>query len=176
MKRTWVAFLRAVNVGGRSKVPMAELRAALADAGLEEVRTYIASGNVLFASDRARTALAGLIERALQDEFGVSSAVVLRTPKELQGVIAAHPFGTDTSKTYVTFLAAKPKAVDVRKLQALDVEPDRVVVSGSEVFVLHPNGAGKPRLSGAQLERTIGVPGTGRNWRTVAKLVELAGS
>jgi uncharacterized protein (DUF1697 family) len=174
MARTWIALLRAVNIGGR-KVPMADLRRALEDAGLAEVRTYIASGNVLFRSDRDRMALARLIEQVVLGEFAVSSVAVLRTPQELQRVLAAHPFGADTSRSYVTFLTGRPKAADVRRLAALDVEPDRVAVAGTEVFVYHPSGAGQARLTGAQLERTIGIPGTNRNWRTVAKLVELAG-
>jgi uncharacterized protein (DUF1697 family) len=173
MEQTWIALLRAVNVGGR-KVPMARLRSALEAAGLAEVRTYIASGNVLFESERGRAELRRLIEQTVLDEFALASDVILRTPGELQRVIAAHPFGADTSKSYVVFLAGGPTAAAVRRLGALDVEPDRAVVSGSDVFVLYPKGAGRPRLSGAQLERTLGVPGTSRNWRTVTKLVELA--
>ncbi len=153
---------------------MAELRRALEHEGLEAVRTYVASGNVVFSSGRERAVLAPLIERVVEDRFGVSSAIVLRTPKELERVLAAHPFGTDTSRTYVTFLAGKPAAAGVRRLEALDVEPDRAVVVGSDVFVHYPDGAGRPRLTGAQLERAIGVPGTSRNWRTVTRLAELA--
>src|SRR4051812_46031484 len=90
---------------------MPELRRALEEAGYRDVRTYIASGNVVFtkqAKDRKR--LARALERLVEQEFGVRAAVVLRTPAELRRIVDAHPFGGDTSKTHVSFLAEKPSA------------------------------------------------------------------
>src|SRR5690349_16774971 len=112
-----VALLRAVNVGGRSKVPMADLRALFEELGHTEVQTYIASGNVVFGGkpDARR------LERALADRFGVETTVILRTAKQLEAVLDAHPFGKDTSHTYVTFLAEKPSAPAVKAVHALDV-------------------------------------------------------
>jgi uncharacterized protein (DUF1697 family) len=175
MEQGWVALLRGINVGGRNRVPMAELRRVLDDAGCGSVRTYIQSGNVLFtnrASDRAR--LARRLEAAVEEAFGVSAVVVLRTFEELRELERSHPFGADTSRTFVSFLAATPDPKRVRDLASLDVAPDEVEVVGSDVFVRYPNGIQGARLSAAQLERRIGVPGTMRNWRTVTKLVELA--
>lgn len=170
----WVALLRAVNVGGRNRVPMAELRALLEGLGHEDVVTYIASGNVVFRSDTTKRAeLAGQIERAIESEFGVSTVAILRSFAEMRKLVRAHPFGPDTSKSYVTLLAAKPKAADVKRLAALDVGPDRVEVVGSDVFILYPNGLQAATVSGPLLEKTLGLPGTNRNWRTVAKLAEL---
>jgi uncharacterized protein (DUF1697 family) len=171
MAERWVALLRGINLGPRNKVPMAELRRVFEEAGCEGVQTYIQSGNVVFtksAPDRAE------LERAVADAFGVSSAIVLRTADQLAKVTASHPFGRDTSKSSVTFLAEKPKAAAVRRLQELDIGTDRVEVIGSDVFLHYPNGVQGARLTGALLEKTIGVAGTNRNWRTVAKLAELA--
>jgi uncharacterized protein (DUF1697 family) len=176
MERTWIALLRGVNVGGRGKVPMAELRRALGEAGLEDVQTYIQSGNVVFTSAAARAKLAPLVEEVVAESFSVKTTVMVKTGTEIEQLIAAHPFGADTSRTYVTFLAGKPKPAAVKRLEALDVEPDRAVVAGAEVYLHHPNGAGRPRLTGAALERALSLPGTNRNWRTVLKLAELAGS
>ena len=80
----WVALLRAVNLGARNKVPMAELRRLLTDAGYGDVRTYIASGNVLLDGPRGRSTVAGELERLIADEFKVNTTAVMRTPKELK--------------------------------------------------------------------------------------------
>jgi uncharacterized protein (DUF1697 family) len=171
----WVALLRGINVGGRNKVPMAGLRSVLEENGCSDVSTYIQSGNVVFtkkASDGRR--LARRLERAIEDAFGVSPVVVLRTFDEIGRVIRAHPFGKDTSKTYVAFLAKEPSRKGVRSLEQLDIAPDRIEVAGSEVFLNYPNGLQGARLTAAQLERQLGVPATVRNWRTVTRLAEMA--
>ena len=171
----WVALLRGINLGSRNRVPMVGLRAAFEEAGYGSVRTYIQSGNVLFASlARDRDALAAKLERVVLETFGVQSTVVLRTFAELERVAASHPFGEDTSKTHVVFLERSLRATERRALEGLDVAPDRVEIAGADAFVLLPNGAQGARLSGALLERTAGVSGTMRTWRTVTKLAELA--
>lgn len=171
----WVALLRAVNLGKRNVVPMARLREALEADGLQDVTTYIASGNVLFgsrATDRRR--LAGRLERVIRDEFGVETAVALRTGAELEALLAAHPFGKDTSKSSVTFLVEAPAAAGRRALLERDVAPDRIELRGADVLHHLPNGVSGARLSGAALEKLAGVQGTNRAWRTVEKLAELA--
>jgi uncharacterized protein (DUF1697 family) len=175
MDQGWVALLRAVNLGARNRVPMGGLRALLADAGYGDVRTYVASGNVLFrAREDDRDRLAWRLEQAIEEAFGVTTSAIMRTFGELRAVAAAHPFGRDTSRTYVTFLAAEPEPGALAGLAALDVAPDRFHVSGRDVFLHYPNGVAGSRLGPALLEREFGVPGTNRNWRTVAALAELA--
>jgi uncharacterized protein (DUF1697 family) len=170
----WAAFLRAINLGPRNKVPMALLREAFEEAGCTDVRTYIQSGNVLFrARGRDAAALGRRLERAVAETCGVKSTVVLRTWSELRRVVASHPFGADTSRSAVTFLAAKPTAAAVRRLRALDIAPDEVKVVGRDVYLRYPDGLQGSRLTGALLERELGVAGTNRNWRTVARLVEM---
>jgi uncharacterized protein (DUF1697 family) len=174
-EKGWVALLRGINLGARNKVPMTELRRLLEERGYGSVRTYIQSGNVLFtakASDRA--ALARKLERAIEEAFGVSAAVVLRTFDEIGRVAGSHPFGPDTSKTQVAFLAQKPRRADVRTLEELEIAPDRFEVAGSDVYLHYPNGVQGARLSGALLERHLRVPATVRNWRTVTRLAEMA--
>ena len=175
MAQTWVALLRAVNLGARNKVPMARLREVLGDLGCESVATYIQSGNVVFARGRTsdRDRLARELERAIEDEFGVRSAVVLRTAAEIDKLAASHPFGGDTSQTHVAFLTARPTAKAVRALAGLDAGPDRFELRGSDVFLHYPSGVQGSRLTAARLERTLGVAGTVRNWRTVTRLAEL---
>jgi uncharacterized protein (DUF1697 family) len=170
----WVALLRAVNLGARNKVPMAELRVLLADAGYDDVRTYIASGNVLFGGRDDRAAVAGELEGLIADAFGVETTAVVRTPEEVAAVVAGHPFGMDTSRSHVVFLADEPAPEAVERLSATDHAPDRAVLAGTEVYLHYPDGVQGSRLSAARLERLLDVRATHRNWRTVAKLAGLA--
>jgi uncharacterized protein (DUF1697 family) len=175
MNRGWLALLRGINVGGRNKVSMAGLRRVFEEAGCSSVRTYIQSGNVLFEKrDSDRLALANLLEAAVADAFGVPAAVVLRTFEEIGDLARLHPFGADTSQTFVSFLAREPDSDGVQRLLATDVAPDRFELRGSDVFLHYPNGVGGARLTGALLERQLGVAGTTRNWKTVARLAEMA--
>jgi len=170
----WVALLRAVNLGARNKVPMAELRTLLGEAGYGDVRTYIASGNVLLDGPRSRATVASELERLIADTFGVETTAIMRTPKELAAVVGGHPFGTDTSQSHVVFLHRKPGSAAVERLDAADHSPDRAVLVGAVVYLQYPAGVQGSRLSAARLERLLGLPGTHRNWRTVVALAELA--
>jgi uncharacterized protein (DUF1697 family) len=170
----WVALLRAINLAGRNKVPMAGLRAAFETVGCTDVRTHIQSGNVVFrARSTSATALRRRLERAVGEHCGVTSTVVLRTWPELRRTAESHPFGADTSRSAVTFLADEPPAAAVRRLRQLDIAPDEAKVIGRDVHIHYPHGIQGSRLTGALLERTLGVEGTNRNWRTVARLAEL---
>ena len=169
----WVALLRAVNLGARNKVPMAELREVLAAAGCENVRTYIASGNAVFRREDARDELAARLREAIRDAFGVDTPVMLRTARELEAVVARHPFGDD-AHTQVAFLTDRPGRPRVEALAALDFAPDRVAIHGSEVYWHAPGGVGRSQLSGARLETELGVAATVRNWRTVTRLAEMS--
>lgn len=166
----WIALLRGVNLGARNKVPMAELRALLQDEGYGGVRTYIASGNVLLDGPRARTRLAAELERIVADAFGVQTAAVLRTPRELAATVAAHPFGAKTSETHVAFLSARPGKAAAARLG----EGDDAVLEGAELYLRLPRGVHGSGLSVARIESLLGVPATLRNWRTVVALAELA--
>lgn len=170
----WVVLLRAVNLGARNKVPMAKLRTLLEEAGYGDVRTYIASGNVLLDGPRGRAAVALELERLIADEFGVDTTAIVRTPQELSAVVAGHPFGRDTSHSHVVFLADRPARKGAESLAATDHSPDRALIVGKDVYVQYPAGVQGSRLSAARLERLLGVPGTHRNWRTVTALAELA--
>jgi uncharacterized protein (DUF1697 family) len=170
----WVALLRAVNLGGRNKVPMAELRTLLTDAGYKNVRTYVASGNVVLDGPAGKAALGTALERQVADAFGVTTTVMLRKPREIAAVIAAHPFGADTSQTHVAFLASRPKKAAAARLEAVGPGADVVSLAGAEIYLRLPNGVHGFPLSGARIESLLGVPATLRNWRTVTALAELA--
>jgi uncharacterized protein (DUF1697 family) len=170
----WVILLRAVNLGARNKVPMAELRRLLEDAGYGSVRTYIASGNVLLDGPKNGAGVGHEVERIVADAFGVTTTAIVRTPDELVAVVAGHPFGRDTSHSHVVFLADRPTRKAAQRLAAAHHAPDRAELAGKHVYVQYSAGVQRARLSAARLERLLDVAGTHRNWRTVAALADLA--
>jgi uncharacterized protein (DUF1697 family) len=176
---TFVALLRGINVGGRNMVPMAELKPALSALGLEDVVTYIQSGNVVFRSrSRAAGEVAADVERQIAEVFGIDVAVLLRTPAQLRKIAADNPFlgkGADVSKLHVVFLEAKPAKGAIAKLDPDRSPPDEFSVRGREIYLRLPNGAGRSKLTIDWFERGLGVRATARNWKTLDKLIELTG-
>jgi uncharacterized protein (DUF1697 family) len=177
--QTFVALVRGINVGGRNTVPMAGLRSALSGIGLEDVTTYIQSGNVVFRAPGANApSLAGAIERSIDETFGVPARVVLRTREELAAVANTNPFlerGADPAQLHVVFLDRKPEPSAVAELDPGRSPPDEFALRGREIYLRLPSGMGRTKLSGDYFERRLGVAATARNWKTVLKLVELAG-
>jgi uncharacterized protein (DUF1697 family) len=174
----YVALLRAVNLGARNKVSMKDLRALCEELGLEDVTTYVQSGNVVFTSAAgSETEAAAQIERELDSCLGLTVTVLVRSGEQLAEIVAANPFrdrGSEPTRLHVTFLAAAPADDAVGELAAESFEPDEFEVVGREVYLHCPGGYGKSKLSNAYFERKLGVVGTTRNWRTVTTLAELA--
>jgi uncharacterized protein (DUF1697 family) len=175
---TYVALLRGVNVGGARKLPMKELVPTMAALGLEDVVTYIQSGNAVFSAPAGgRAQLTNRVEAAIEERFGLDVTVMLRTPAELAGLAKANRFydaRADVSKLHVVFLDRKPAKAAIAKLDPDRSPPDEFDVAGTEIFLRFPNGYGRTKLGGEYFERVLGVRATARNWRTVTKLLELA--
>jgi uncharacterized protein (DUF1697 family) len=175
----YIALLRGINLGGKRRVGMSDLRGTLEDAGYEDVRTHLASGNVVLTSGAKPNALERKLEELLRREFGFDIAVVARTRDELAAVIQADPFGTeadDPARYQVSFLSKKPKREAVERLEEAAVSPERVAVLEREVYAWHPGGVGRSDLAKLITAERLGVGVTARNWRTITKLLELAGS
>jgi uncharacterized protein (DUF1697 family) len=177
---TWIALLRGINVGGNRRVPMAELRAALEGIGLEDVRTYIVSGNVVFRSRRSDAAALGReIEAAIEQRFGFPVAVVLRTASEMRLVVERDPLpdasAADPAHRYAIFLSADPARERLAAIDARAVEPDVFVAGDRVIHAWYRGGLQASKLAGRLTDRGLGVTATARNWNTVRKLVELAG-
>ena len=170
----WVALLRAVNLGARNKVPMARLRTLLEDSGYGDVRTYIASGNVLVDGPSRRAELGSALEALVEEAFGVTTTAILRKPRELATIVDGHPFGADTSGTHVAFLAGRPSKPAAARLEKAAATPEQAVLAGADLYLRLPRGVHGAGLSAARVESLLGVRATLRNWRTVAKLAELA--
>jgi uncharacterized protein (DUF1697 family) len=172
-----IALLRAVNLGPRNRVPMPGLRAALEAAGYEDVRTLLASGNVVLTSDEEPDAVAREMERLIASEFGVDTEVIVRSRDELASAVERNPIAEaddQPKRCQVSFLAGDPDPAAVRRLEEVDVAPERFEISGREVYAWHPDGLQRSKLARA-LGDGLGVSATARNWNTVKKLLDLAG-
>ena len=156
---------------------MPQLRAALTDAGFEDVRTYVQSGNgVLTSSDSAAEA-ARACERVIEKEFGLKIPVVVRTRAALARVVSRNPLAkvaNDPKRYQVSFLEKKPSAELIGKLAAEAAPGERVVADGREIYAWHPEGVARSKLWAALAGKGLGVTATARNWTTVTKLLELA--
>ena len=172
----YVALLRGVNVGGKTKVPMAALRDVCAAAGCEDVVTYIQSGNVVLRSPLAEQKLQAALEAAIAAEFGFGPAVMLRTAKQMAAVVAHNPYpDTDEQFIHVGFLHGRPDAATKQCLAAIDRAPEQVTSVDRELYLHLPDGMGRAKLP-VLVDRCLRPAQlTVRNWRTVTKLVEMSG-
>ena len=173
-----IALLRGINVGGKNKLPMKELAALFVDAGCEEVRTYIQSGNVVFrAGPAVGENISSIISASILDRFGYQVPVITRTAGELQEIARGNPFveaGAETDKLHVMFLAALPDGASVEELDPGRSPGDEFVVLGREVYLHCPNGVARSKLTNSYFDSKLSTTSTSRNWRTVGKLLELA--
>jgi uncharacterized protein (DUF1697 family) len=182
-----VALLRGINVGGRNKVPMAELCEVVTSLGHTGVTTYIQSGNVLFSTTETDTArLASALEQAITSRFGIWASVVVLSRDELARILDSNPYPDEAKPQYVhvVFLGAEPSPDLLDRIKAVESTAaakgsrDTVTAVGEALFVHTPDGYGTSELAEA-LFRIIGPPGktgitaTARNWATSTKLLSL---
>lgn len=164
----YIALLRAVNVGGTGKLPMADLRTLCEDSGFARVETYIASGNVVFDSKAAASKVKAELEARLLDYAGKPVGVMVRTAPEMRAVLEANPFPDgEPPHTYAIFLdrSPPPDALDHVTGQG----EEKLRLGNREIYVLYPGGAGRSKL-----KIPAAKTGTARNLNTVAKLAEMA--
>ena len=177
---TYIALLRAVNVGGRT-VHMETLRDALTELGLARVRTYIQSGNVFFDyAKRDRAALTRSLEACLKDTFGFEIPVFLRTIPELEAIVDADPFRgvrvTDDDRLSVIFLPSRPPKTLSLPMRSPKGDFELIGAGDAEIFAVWHLVNGRPPNPGVFLEKTLSVPTTARFFATTAKILEAARS
>ena len=164
----FIALLRAVNVGGTGKLPMSDLTALCARAGFERVRTYIASGNVVFDSDRSEAQVKSALEAALAAYAGKPVGVMVRTSAEMAAVLAENPFpDAPPNRCMAIFLDHPPPADALDKVTGRKDEELRL--GRREIYVHYGPGMGTSKL-----KIPAAKAGTARNMNTIAKLVEMA--
>ncbi|MBO0922849.1 DUF1697 domain-containing protein [Cellulomonas sp. zg-ZUI222] len=169
-----VALLRGVNVGGATRVPMADLRRVVAEAGYGDVRTYVNSGNVVLSADADDAEqVAATLRATCAVAFPCRPDVVVRTRDDLRTVVAGNPFlsrDDDPTHHHVVFL---PGTVPARVPDVEVTPPEDLAAVGRELYLYLPDGIGRSRLA-ARLARRAGPGGTSRNWRTVTTLAAMA--
>ena len=174
-----IGLLRGVNVGGRTQVAMADLRAMMAELGLGEARTLLQSGNVVFRSSRRKgAALERALEEATRERLGLSTDFFVRTATEWDAIVAANPFPDEAERDpgHLVMMALKDpaEAKALKALRAAVTGPEVIGAEGRQLYIVYPAGIGRSRLTHGLIEAKLATRATGRNWNTVLKLAALA--
>ena len=174
-----VALLRAVNVGGTGKLPMAVLREFAEGLGFKDVTTLLQSGNLVFASDREPDDLERLLERETEKRLHLKTDFFVHTAKEWKAMVAQNPFPDEAARDPARFalmpLKGAPASAQVKALEAAIVGPERISVKGRALYAIYPDGMGQSRLTNRVIETKLATRCTARNWNTVLKLAALVG-
>lgn len=175
--RTYIALIRAINVGGRNALPMNSLVAILEGLGALNVRTYIQSGNAVFEAAKIDPVkFANRIAAEISKRHGFEPHTQILGLETLKKAVSKNPFPeavSNPASLHLGFLASRPENPDVKKLAFLKKESEQFQLGDGVFYIYAPEGVGKSRLA-AGAEKALGVPLTDRNWRTVCKLVEMS--
>lgn len=169
----YICLLRGINVGGK-RMKMADLRAMFTTIGYPDVTTILASGNVAFKSDDTAENLVLAIEAAIIEKFGFESKIILRTANQLEKTVAENPFTIDELEPkflHVNFMRSTPSQEAIDSFQQQHSTSEIVNVMGEQAYIYFPDGAGRSKLN---LEKSLNIIGTARNWNTVLKLKKMA--
>jgi uncharacterized protein (DUF1697 family) len=173
---SWVLLLRGINVGGNHVLPMRELVSILEALGLEDIRTYIQSGNVVFRSTRpVAPGLSDTISAEIEIRRGFRPQVLLLQKEQLEEAVRSNPFPEAESEPqtlHVFFLLSPASAPDREALDRMRAHDERFELAQRVLYLHAPNGTGRSKLA-ASVEKCLGVATTARNWRTVRKLWEM---
>jgi uncharacterized protein (DUF1697 family) len=177
MTNTFIALLRAVNVGGVNSFPTKDFIHLLGSMGLRNVKTHIQTGNAVFNADEA--AVAGLPEKiktGIRRKHGFSPEVILLRLDELENAVASNPYSEADSNPkalHLTFLASAPGALDLTPLEHTRKDSEHYLLKGRVLYFYAPEGIGRSKLF-SKIEKSLGVASTARNWRTACKILEIA--
>lgn len=171
-----IGILRGINVGGKRKILMADLKSICEKLGLKNVTTYIQSGNLIFSSDKPNSELENYLEKAIVEKFGFDVPVIVRTEKELENSINNNPFldkNADINQLHLTFLKEKPCKENIEKTLTFNYEPDKFKIDDKDAFIFCAGKYHESKLTNNFFEKQLKVGATTRNWKTVMKLSEL---
>jgi uncharacterized protein (DUF1697 family) len=174
----YVALLRGINVGGKNKIKMAELKRALEAINLCNVSTYLQSGNIFFDFEIMNTMiLADKIEKIIEDAFGFAVKTIIRTEGEFRDIVGSNLLekGRDieSDKLHVTFMRETPEPSAVSGLAVKKEANEKLLIASREIYLYCPNGYGNTKLSNSMFEKKLKISATTRNWKTINKLLEM---
>lgn len=170
----FVALFRGINVGGNNILPMRELVEILEGIGLQNVKTYIQSGNAVFTCKQGQiTGLEDRISQLIQQQKGFTPKLLLLGKNEFLAAVNANPFPCDEGKwLHLLFLYATPDKPDLDSLTAVQSATEDFQLINRVFYLYAPDGIGRSKLS-AKIDKAMNVPATGRNWNTVSKLLSM---
>lgn len=173
--QTYIALLRGINVGGHKKLKMADLKLLFEDLGFQDVVTYIQSGNVVFSAEEEK-GLPEKISKEITEKFGWEVPVLVKTADAIAKILAACPFAeTKKAEAYFMLLATPPKREFMEAVNEISCPNEEFVLTQDCVYIYFGNGAGNAKLNNNFFEKKLKVAATTRNYRTLARLVELVG-
>ena len=168
----YIVLLRGINVSGKNKLPMADLRELFSELGYQNVQTYIQSGNIIIDSKENKEEVIKKIHKKINDQYGYDVPVIIRTISELKKTIERLPYSLEQGKSiYFTFLDRVPAEKDI-VIHAYD--SDEYKLMGDVVYLSCLGGYGNSKLTNNVFEKKLKVTATTRNYRTTMKLLELA--
>jgi uncharacterized protein (DUF1697 family) len=177
-RKSFIALLRGINVSGRNKIPMSELRSLCGDLGWGDVQTYIQSGNLLFQAGGTPAKLEAELEGAIERHFGLSIHVIVRAAADWPAYVRGNPYPdvsqSEPNHVMLGLAKAPPKPDAVEKLRERATAGEQIVQVGDALWFHYQSSMARSKLTPALLDRLVGSPVTARNWRTVLKLDEMA--
>jgi uncharacterized protein (DUF1697 family) len=176
---TYISILRGINVSGQKLIKMDALKKTFENLKLENVRTYIQSGNVIFSGNETNEKeLEEKIGKQIETDFGYHVPVIVLTAEKLKQLIEQNPFAKDTEKEigflHVTFLAGKPQQDDIKSIEDKKQKGEEIQISDKAVYLYCPHGYGKTKLTNSFIEGKLKVKATTRNWKTTNELLSMA--
>jgi len=174
-----ISMLRGINVGGHNKIKMDALRALYISLKFESPQTYVQSGNVIFKTAEPDLGLiAKRIQHSIEKKFACCPEIILRTTDDLRSVIKKNPFAKraniDPARFLITFLSSDPGEPAREILRKEKFAPEELHAIGRELYTYFPNGIGQSKLPWPRIHKILGTPGTGRNWNSVTKMLQIA--
>jgi uncharacterized protein (DUF1697 family) len=175
--KTYIALFRGINVGGNNVLPMKDLVSLLENIGSQNVKTYIQSGNAVFQNrEENASLLSNKIRAAIKKSHGFEPQVLLLEPEDIDRAVESSPFPEAESEPktlHVHFLASMPKNPDLGALESIKSDRERFVLKDGVLYLHAPDGIGRSKLA-ANAEKLLGVAITGRNWRTLCRVMAMA--
>ncbi len=171
----FVALLRGINVGGHNILPMQDFRELLTTLGCVDVATYIQSGNAVFRHTGGSDQVSASISASIESDFGFRPPVMVLTADEFRSIVAANPFQAIVSEPklqHIMFMREPATKPNMQRMNEIAANGEEFLLAESAFYLHAPNGIGRSKLA-AEAEKCLGVQATGRNWRTVCKIVSL---
>lgn len=176
--QTYILLLRGINVGGHKKIKMAEFKIELEKLELQEVKTYIQSGNVVFKYEEgAEASLTAAIERLILKKYGFEVSALVLKAANFTDIFNNNPYlpekKNEIEKLYCTLLYEVPETSKIKALEAVEAGGDEFVLKGKHLYFYYATGYGKSKINNPVVENKLKIKATTRNWKTMTKLMEM---